>query len=119
MQLNIAITAFAGLLIGFGAGSLFAGDRGTAPVNTHQMSDISMMSDTMSGMMARLEAQTGAGFDRVFIEEMIVHHEAAVDMAELALEYAERREIRNLATDIITAQTSEITKMRNWLEAWF
>lgn len=119
MQHNIAIIALVALVIGFSAGFLFTGNRETAPVNTLQMSDRSMMSDTMSGMMARLESQTGAGFDRAFIEEMIVHHEAAVDMAELALEYAERQEITDLATEIIAAQTSEINKMRSWLEAWF
>lgn len=46
--------------------------------------------------------------DRAFIDEMVPHHEGAVEMAEVALENAEHREIEALARDIISSQRAEI-----------
>lgn len=57
--------------------------------------------------------------DRHFIEQMIPHHEGAIEMAKLALERSERSEIRSLANGIIEAQTKEITDMNNWYSEWF
>jgi uncharacterized protein (DUF305 family) len=46
--------------------------------------------------------------DGAFITEMVPHHESAIEMAEMAQEQAEHPEIRQLADDIVAAQTSEI-----------
>jgi len=48
---------------------------------------------------------------------MVRAHEGAVEMAEVALENAEHREIRDLAEDIVTAQESEIEEVRSIKEA--
>jgi uncharacterized protein (DUF305 family) len=40
-------------------------------------------------------------------------------MAEMALEQAEREEIRTLADAIIAAQTAEIEQMQGWLAEWY
>jgi uncharacterized protein (DUF305 family) len=93
--------------------------------NKHMMGDGMMMNDKMNiddmmaSMMSSLEGKTGDTFDRAFIEEMIVHHDGAVVMAEKVLEVSTRPELRTLATNIITAQTSEITQMKGWLTEWF
>lgn len=60
-----------------------------------------------------------ANIDRHFIEEMIPHHEGAIQMAELALEKSTRSEVRALAEAIIAAQTKEIADMRAWYQNWF
>lgn len=57
--------------------------------------------------------------DKHFIEQMIPHHEGAIDMANLALEKAKRPEIKTLATAIIGAQSTEIGDMNNWYKEWF
>ena len=57
--------------------------------------------------------------DRIFIEQMIPHHEDAVLMADLALQKAEHEEIKQLAADIKTAQTREINDMRSWYKSWY
>lgn len=57
--------------------------------------------------------------DRHFIEQMIPHHEGAVDMATLALEKSKRIEIKTLATSIIDSQTKEIDDMQEWYREWF
>lgn len=77
------------------------------------------MSGTMASMTASLEGKTGDAFDRAFIEGMIVHHEGAVAMAEQALQRAGHEELKQMASEIISAQTREIATMRGWLESWF
>lgn len=58
-------------------------------------------------------------FDQRFIEAMIPHHDGAIMMARDALQKSERQEIKVLAQAIITAQESEITQMRQWLQEWY
>ena len=63
--------------------------------------------------------QQAADFDKVFIEEMIVHHQMAVMMARMLKVGSQRPEMKQLADDIITVQTQEIDQMRQWYGAWF
>lgn len=94
--------------------------------NMHRMSDGSMMhngamnmSAMMADMAAQLDGKTGDAFDRAFLQEMIVHHEGAVLMAQAVLTSSSRPELVALAQDIIKAQTSEIAMMKEWLAIWF
>jgi uncharacterized protein (DUF305 family) len=56
--------------------------------------------------------------DTEFAQMMIVHHEGAVEMAELAIEKAEGDEVRALAQRIAAAQGPEIETLTGWLDAW-
>jgi uncharacterized protein (DUF305 family) len=93
----------------------------------HQMPDGSMMSGNtqmdmnsmMQGMMIGLNGKTGNAFDEAFLAEMIVHHQGAVVMAQAVLKNSKRPELIKLANDIISAQTEEITMMKNWQKSWF
>jgi uncharacterized protein (DUF305 family) len=49
---------------------------------------------------------------------MIPHHQGAVDMAKLAVQYAGHQEIKDMAQDIIDAQNAEISQMHNWYQSW-
>lgn len=53
--------------------------------------------------------------DKDFAQEMIVHHEMAVQMANDVLAHGKDPEIKKLAEEVITAQTKEIEFMRAWL----
>jgi uncharacterized protein (DUF305 family) len=50
--------------------------------------------------------------DIAFLEAMIPHHQSAAEMATVARRRAERPEIRELAHEIITTQTSEMRQIR-------
>jgi len=73
----------------------------------------------MMSMNAELEGKTGDAFDQAFLSEMIIHHEGAVEMAELALTNAKHQEIKDLANAIIGAQNEEISQMKGWQKAWY
>lgn len=69
-----------------------------------------------SGDAAVDEAHNDA--DTMFAQMMIVHHEGAIEMADLAVEKADSEEVRSLAEGISAAQGPEIETMTSWLEAW-
>ena len=56
--------------------------------------------------------------DVTFAQNMIVHHQQAVEMADLAATRAASGGIKTLATQIKAAQQPEIDKMTGWLTAW-
>lgn len=76
------------------------------------------MDMSMNEMAEALKGKIGDEFDKVFILEMIDHHQGAINMANLAKINAKHDEIKNLADDIITAQTKEIEMMREWQKSW-
>jgi uncharacterized protein (DUF305 family) len=52
-----------------------------------------------------------AATDDTFMAAMTEHHDAAVEMAEIAQSEADHRQIRELADDIVAAQNDEIDQM--------
>ncbi len=120
MNKNTMLAVIVGLVIGI-AGTLgvsAATDKNDASksVTTNASSDHSSMS--MADMSARLKGKTNDDFDKTFIAEMMAHHQGAIDMAKLAQASAKHDEIKTLAGNIISAQTSEITQMKRWQIQW-
>ena len=58
-------------------------------------------------------------FDSHFIEQMIPHHADAVLMADIAIEKAEHKELKELAAAIKSDQAKEIEMMKGWYEDWY
>lgn len=99
---------FLGLLLGW----FFWGK----PIKVEEDHDMfSMMID----MTNSLDEKTGDDFDVVFLNEMIVHHQGAVDMANLALKNAKHPEIIKLSKEIVETQNAELGSMKTWLKNWY
>lgn len=95
--------------------------------NGHDMSGMSMSEgasapaakgyteamDKMHETMGHIEYSGDADVD--FALGMIPHHQAAIEMAKVQLEYGKDPEIRKLSEDIIKAQEGEIKQLKDWL----
>lgn len=84
------------------------------------MGSMEGMSD-MEGMMSEddlseLESATGTEASRLFLEQMIAHHEGAVSSAEDHLDNGENPEALELSERIISDQQAEIDEMETMLE---
>ena len=72
--------------------------------------------DSMKTMMNGMHAKPTGKPDKDFASMMIAHHQGAIDMAKVELQYGTDPELRQLATDIVAAQEKEIAQMKAWLE---
>ena len=87
-------------------------DWGTPMGDMDGMDHGGMMSDTD---MQALEDATGAEASRLFLEQMIVHHQGAIEMAQAEVDNGQNADVIALAEAIIASQTTEITTMEDIL----
>jgi uncharacterized protein (DUF305 family) len=72
--------------------------------------------DAMGRMMKGMDAPYTGNADHDFVTGMLPHHQGAVDMARIELQYGRDPALRKLARDIIASQTKEQVFMRRWLQ---
>ena len=88
------------------------------------MAELGMPADSGEGhgmdpvVDALAMCQAAAPIDLAFLDRMILHHQSAITMAEVALQYAEHTELRDLAQGIIDGQRAEMDQMLIWREQW-
>ncbi len=115
------------IIAGFSVGNFGMGGRNMMGYNNQDNKyesrddrfDGKNMHNTMNSMMSGINGRIGDSFDKAFIDEMTIHHQGAIVMAQEALKVSKRPEILKLANDIISAQNSEISQMASWKASWF
>ncbi|MFN2478670.1 MAG: DUF305 domain-containing protein [Pseudonocardiaceae bacterium] len=104
-------------------------------INTEQSPQTQQMSDLLTAWGAPTPATTantgtmgglghgqttgtmsGAWFDRMFLQTMIIHHQDAVTMSQTELAQGSNPATRNLAQQIISAQQAQINEMQALLQ---
>jgi uncharacterized protein (DUF305 family) len=115
----VAIVAVAAILIyALSNNNGMMDDNNMMGNNSSQQASSSSLVDKNSAEYKMYSELQGEDYDRMFISNMIEHHKGAVDMAELALTNAKHQEIKDMANDIIAAQSKEITDMESWQKDW-
>lgn len=80
------------------------------------------MDSAMGGMMSEQDMTTlsktsGPAFDRAWLTEMTAHHQGAVTMAQAELKAGSNADAMQVARDIMSSQTAEITRMQGMLKS--
>jgi uncharacterized protein (DUF305 family) len=88
-----------------------AQDKGSMAGGAHSGMGHSMMQSSPNAAKAP--------FDLQFIDTMVMHHQGAVDMAQLAPERAGHVELKQLAKKMIDDQQNEIKQMQGWKQQWY
>lgn len=107
--LFVVIAAFVLLVVG---GAAYALTRGGSHGSMAGMDGMGQS----SGMAIETN---GRPYDQAFIDNMVPHHEGAVAMARIELAKGKRADVKKLAAQVISAQNSEIERMKEWRNEWF
>lgn len=71
----------------------------------HKMPAASMK--MMQAHMSELNAAQGEEFDKKWAKAMAMHHESAISMAQLAIDKAQHKEVKEMAKTIVSTQKAE------------
>ena len=85
------------------------------PINHNSMGNSQMDHNKMVNSPGAEKAP----YELQFIDTMIVHHQGAIDAAQLVATRAQHAELEELANSIISDQQREITQMKDWRKSWF
>ena len=116
MSLKLHLLLFV-IVIPVGAFAVASAQRMTmadARTQDHNWADLMKSMKTMHAAMGT--AQPSGNDDKDFVNLMLPHHDAAVEMAKAELLHGNDPQMRRLAQEIITDQESEIQLMKLWLE---
>ncbi len=84
--------------------------------STSKMDSMNMGGDSSSMMSNMSDSVKG---DQSFIENMIPHHQEAVDSSNQILISTTDLELKAFVQNVISAQTKEINDMKSWYKNWF
>ena len=70
---------------------------------------------SMRKMMKDMEVKPTGRTDKDFVLMMMPHHQGAIDMAKVELQYGKDPLLRKMAEEIVKAQEEEIGAMKAWL----
>lgn len=95
-------------------GSVSSTEQAAAKALSRYLSD---QEEIMAEMMEDMDVEPSGNASIDFLEGMIPHHDSAIEMAESYLKYGgTNQELKQLAKDIIKAQTGEMEQMERLID---
>jgi len=96
-------------------GGMMAGQTGQAAGTQSEASKAYMAAmDKMHGPM--MQAAQDSDPDVAFVRGMIPHHQGAIEMAKVVLQYGKDEQAKKWANDVIREQQREMDEMQAWLK---
>ena len=91
-------------------------DHSMSHMATHETNWTSLLKNMETMHAAMAVVKSSGNNDADFVNLMLPHHQAAIDMARTELLYGNDPQMRRLAQEIVTDQESEIQLMQLWLD---
>jgi len=95
-------------------GGMTHGQTGQAAPQSEATKAYMVAMDKMHSPM--MEAIQDRDPDAAFVKGMIPHHQGAIDMAKVVLQYGKDEQAKKWANDVIREQQREIAEMQTWLK---
>jgi uncharacterized protein (DUF305 family) len=82
----------------------------------HDSSSSQAYHGAMEKMNQQMNAQPMKGdADQDFVMMMIPHHQAAIDMAKVQLQYGKDPELRRMSEELVKKQEKDIAELKQWM----
>lgn len=78
-----------------------------------------LMWSSMAAADAPAPSKSTAKYEVRFMENMVDHHNMALEMARICLTNAVHSELQTMCEQVIGAQQEEITMLQRWLNDWY
>lgn len=101
-----------GMMGGHGMGQ---GDQSHGQTSTSTSPSTRAFEEANARMHRDMAIAFTGNADIDFVRGMIPHHQGAIDMARVVLQYGTKEQTKKWANEIIVAQEREIAEMREWL----
>ena len=86
-----------------------------AGMQSSMMGSADMKQSMKAGMDSMHNMQTTGDMDKDFAMMMKMHHQQALDMAEMQIAHGKSAELKAMATKIVSSQKKEIAQFDKWL----
>lgn len=110
------------VLLGIGTGtavmaeSMPMHDHARASVQAQRAPSTKAFSEAGISMHKAMDITYTGNADMDFARAMIAHHQGAIDMAKVELQYGAAPEMKALAKDIVDSQQHQIDQMQRWIK---
>lgn len=88
-------------------------------VDWYQQDKVPSIDRRMATMIRQMRQMRGAAFERMFLEEMPMHHQTAIRNSAVCRLSVEHGQLKDLCTNMVVAQRAESRLMNTWRCKWY
>jgi uncharacterized protein (DUF305 family) len=87
-------------------------------IGCSQVEEITTYTDESKSMMDHM-TMSDITSEKQFLEEMVPHHQEAVNSSEQLLQVAENPKLKQFLQSVVSLQNAEIEQMKAWHKEWY